>query len=215
MKNRFDLIVFDWDGTLYDSVDWIVQCIQAAAAQQNLTIPSAAAIKDIIGLSVENAMQTLFPETLPSIRQQLILDYSQAFFAKPFSCDNLFPEVPAMLATLKNRGYRLAIATGKKSSSLNQILAATGLAEFFCAIRCADQSESKPNPAMLNEIVTELTIPKHRTVVVGDSIHDLQMAINAEIAAIAVSCGAHSRQRLEQFQPLVCLNYATDLIDIL
>lgn len=215
MKNRFDLIIFDWDGTLVDSIDWIVHCIQQAAECHGCPVPEPQAAKDIIGLSIENAIQQLFPDVDSAIRQQVAAHYGRTFFSRQISRDDLFPGVYEMLQGLKRNGYRLAVATGKKSSGLAQAITATGVADLFCTTRCSDQTASKPNPLMIDEIVAELGVDKQRTLMVGDSIHDLQMALNAEISAIGVTCGAHSRATLQQYNPLFCLNYPTDLLNII
>ncbi len=215
MKNRFDLIIFDWDGTLVDSVDWIVRCIQIAAERQGCVVPDAQSAKNIIGLSIENAIKTLFPDVDAETRQKLAADYSQTFFSRAISPDDLFPGVSDMLRGFRQKGYRLAVTTGKKSSGLARAIAGTGVADFFCTTRCADQTASKPNPLMLDEIVAELGVDKQRTLMVGDSVHDLQMALNARVASVGVTCGAHSAATLRQYQPLLCLNYPTDLIGII
>lgn len=215
MKNRFDLIIFDWDGTLMDSVEWIVHCIQQAALHCNCAVPSAQAVRDIVGLSIENAMHQLFPDQSVENRQQIASDYTKAFFTRQFGPDDLFPGTKDMLEQFRREGYRLAVATGKKSAGLQAAIAATGLAEVFCTTRSADQTASKPNPLMIDEIVAELGVDKQRTLMVGDSVHDLQMALNAQVASVGVTCGAHSASTLQQYQPLLCLNYPTDLIGII
>jgi len=111
MKNRFDLIIFDWDGTLVDSIDWIVSCLQQAAASCNCTVPERQAAKDVIGLSTQNAIRTLFPEADEKIRAQLMSYYIQAFFARQTSQDDLFEGVYEMLVQLKRAGFQLAVAT--------------------------------------------------------------------------------------------------------
>lgn len=215
MKNRFDLIIFDWDGTLVDSVDWIVHCIQTAAAHHGCPVPERQAAKDIIGLSIEQAMHTLFPDTGTELRAQMAAHYGQHFFSKPTGPDDLFSGVPEMLQQLKRQGHRLAVATGKKAAGLSKAMAGTGIADLFCTLRCSDQTASKPDPLMINEIVAELGVSKQRTLMVGDSVHDLQMALNAQVASVAVTCGAHSAETLKQYQPLYCLAYPTELIDII
>jgi phosphoglycolate phosphatase len=215
MKNRFDLIIFDWDGTLIDSVEWIVYCIQQAAIHHQCRVPDVQAAKDIIGLSIENAISQLFPECDISLREKIVVDYAQTFFSKKISRADLFPGVYEMLRQFKVNGYQLAIATGKKSGGLAQAVAATQVGDFFAATRSSDQTESKPNPLMINQIISELGVEKQRTLMVGDSVHDLQMAINAGVAAIGVTCGAHSAEILQQYQPLMCLNYPTDLLEFL
>ncbi len=215
MKNRFDLIIFDWDGTLADSVDWIVASLQYAARQQNQPVPEPQAAKNIIGLSIEKATQTLFPDADQQTRHKLASDYSAHFFSRQPGPADLFPGVHGLLQSLKDNGYRLAVATGKKASGLQQIMTATGVDDLFCTTRSADQTASKPHPLMLEEIMTELNISKQRTLVVGDSIHDLQMALNAGVAAIGVTCGAHSASELQAFKPLLCLQQTSDLFSLL
>ncbi|QWF71106.1 HAD-IIIA family hydrolase [Methylomonas paludis] len=214
MKNRFDLIIFDWDGTLMDSVDWIVHCIQQAAEQYDCPVPPTQAAKDIIGLSIENAIAALFPDVDETKRQLIVKQYSRTFSSRLISRADLFPGVYEMLQQLRESGYRLAVATGKKSTGLQQVMQACQVSDLFCTTRSSDQTASKPDPLMLNEIVTELGIDKQRTLMIGDSIHDLQMALNAGIAAVGVTCGAHSADILEQYQPLFCLDYPTDLLEL-
>lgn len=215
MKNRFDLIIFDWDGTLADSIDWIVHCIQQAAFEQSFKIPETQAIKDIIGLSIEQALQTLFPNCERQTQQAIAQTYATTFFSKPISRNDLFPGVYDMLHRLKHQGYQLAVATGKKSTGLQKAIQETGVADFFVTTRSADQTASKPDPLMIDEIVNELGISKQRTLMVGDSVHDLQMALNAQIASIAVTCGAHSASMLQHYQPLRCLTSSSALTAIL
>lgn len=215
MSKRFDLIIFDWDGTLADSIDWIVHSIQQAAARYDQPTPAPQAIKDIIGLSIENAMSQLFPDVEAEIKQKMAVHYARTFFSKQVSREDLFPGVYEMLQQLRQDGYRLAVATGKKSSGLNEIIQAMGIAELFCTTRCADQTASKPHPLMINEIVAELGVDKQRTLMVGDSVHDLQMALNAQIASVGVTCGAHSESTLQQYRPLRCLQFTTELIGFL
>ena len=198
-----------------DSVDWIIHCLQYAARCHDCPIPSAQAAKDIIGLSIDNAVNTLFPGITEETRHQLAQSYSQRFFSKNINADDLFPGVQTMLIALKQRGYRLAVATGKRTQGLEKSLQATGTRELFCTTRSAEQTASKPDPLMIEEILTELGIAKERALMVGDSIHDMQLASNAGIAAVGVTCGAHSAKTLQQLNPLLCLNYPTELMHFL
>ena len=215
MKNRFDLIIFDWDGTLINSIDWIASCLQHAAVQCGQPVPETRAAKDVIGLSINKAMQTLFPEVSHQTQEQLVACYSQQYLSKQLSRDDLFPGVYEMLVQLNDTGYQLAIATGKSRAGLQEALRATGTEELFCITRCSDETASKPDPRMLREIIEHTNIAKERTLMVGDSIHDLQMAHNAHISAIAVSCGAHSTEFLQQYNPLLCLQQPTELLNII
>lgn len=215
MKNRFDLIIFDWDGTLVDSIDWIVKCLQYAAEECGCNVPDPQAARNIIGLSIEQAMDALFPDAGQATREQLIQAYGQHFFTKEVSQDDLFPGVYGMLERFKQAGYLLAVATGKKNAGLRKAMTGTGVTEFFDTTRSADQTASKPNPLMIDEIVTEMQVSKDRTLMVGDSVHDLQMALSAGVAAIAVECGAHSGEVLKQYQPLRCLQQTSKLLTII
>ena len=215
MKNRFDLIIFDWDGTLIDSIDWITSCLQHAAMQYDCHIPESQAAKDVIGLSIDKAMQTLFPDEDKQTQAQLVACYSQKYFSKQISKDDLFPGVYEMLVQLNETGFQLAVATGKSRAGLQEALKATGTEELFCITRCADETASKPDPLMLHEIIQHTHTAKERSLMVGDSIHDLQMALNAHISSIAVSCGAHSEEFLQQYNPLLCLQQPTALLNII
>jgi phosphoglycolate phosphatase len=215
MKNRFDLIIFDWDGTLVNSIDWIASCLQHAAVQCDRPIPETQSAKDVIGLSINRAMQTLFPEVDKQTQEQLVACYSQKYLSKQITPDDLFPGVYGMLVQLNEAGYQLAVATGKTRVGLKEALKATGTEELFCITRCADETASKPDPRMLREIIQHTHTAKERSLMVGDSIHDLQMALNAPISAIAVSCGAHSAEFLQQYNPLLCLQQPTELLNII
>ena len=200
---------------MIDSIDWIASCLQQAADQCGIAVPEAQAAKDVIGLSINNAMQTLFPEIDPHTQAQLVACYSQQYNSKQISPDDLFPGVYAMLVELKESGYQLAVATGKTRVGLQKALKATGTEDLFCVTRCADETASKPDPKMLLEIIQHTQAAKERTLMIGDSIHDLQMALNAPISAIAVSCGANSAELLQQYHPLLCLQQPTELLNII
>lgn len=215
MNRKFDLIIFDWDGTLVDSIDWIVESLQYAARKCHARIPSAQEVRNIIGLSIECAVDTLFPGMDNAAREQLIKAYGQRFFSKKIQRDDLFSGVYEMLVALHASGYLLAVATGKKNAGLVKAMQGTGVVEFFSSTRSADQTASKPDPRMINEIVHELAVCKHRTVMVGDSVHDLQMAHNAGVAAIAVECGAHDRAVLNQFKPQHCLTQTCAILGVM
>ncbi len=215
MKNRFDLIIFDWDGTLVDSVDWIVHCMSKAAEAQELAIPRSQAIRNIVGLSIEKALDTLFPKLNKDVREALIVSYGDAFFSRQMTKNDLFADVTMMLQQFKKVGYKLAVATGKNRHELDKVMKGTALTDFFDMTRCADETASKPSPLMLNEIIKEMKVSKERVVMVGDSTHDMQMAINAGISSIAVLCGANTHQQMQQYNPLLNLQQTNELIEIL
>jgi len=213
MKNRFDLIIFDWDGTLIDSIPWIVHCLQKAGELCGCLIPEVQAAQDVIGLSIHKAVEALFPGTDEQTRQRLVSHYSETYLSKQLSQDDLFAGVYDMLLSLRQQGYQLAVATGKTRHGLQQALQATGTETLFSATRCADETASKPDPLMIREIIEQVGVSAERTLMVGDSIHDLQMAANASIKAIGVSCGAHSKAVLQHYQPLLCLEQPTELLN--
>jgi phosphoglycolate phosphatase len=215
MKNRFDLLIFDWDGTLMDSIGWIVHCLQTAAAQLGCPIPAPEAAKDVIGLSIVRAMDTLFPEAGPELREQLVRAYSQEYASRTLGPGDLFAGVRDMLEELNGAGYRLAVATGKTRAGLQKALQATGTESLFHVTRAADETASKPDPLMLLEIMHHAEIAPGHTLMVGDSIHDLQMAQNAQISAIGVCCGAHSEEILQHYRPLRCLRQPAELLNII
>jgi phosphoglycolate phosphatase len=215
MKNRFDLLIFDWDGTLMDSIGWIVHCLQTAAGRLGCPVPAPEAAKDVIGLSIVRAMDTLFPEAGPELREQLVRAYSQEYASRPLGPGDLFAGVRDMLETLNEAGYRLAVATGKTRAGLQKALQATGTEALFYTTRAADETASKPDPKMLLEIMRHAETAPGRTLMIGDSIHDLQMAQNARISAIGVSCGAHSEEILQQYRPLRCLRQPAELLNII
>jgi phosphoglycolate phosphatase len=215
MKNRFDLIIFDWDGTLIDSIDWIVHCLQTAGKQCGCGIPEAQAAKDVIGLSITKACAKLFPGVDQQTLTQLTACYQQTYLSRQLNREDLFPGVYEMLVELKQSGYRLAVATGKTRTGLQEALTATDTEELFCITRCSDETASKPDPRMLHEIMHHANAANDRTLMVGDSTHDLQMAMNAQISSIAVACGAHPENVLQQYNPLLCLHQPAELLNII
>jgi len=215
MNNRFDLLIFDWDGTLINSIDWITHCLQTAAERCGCVIPEAQAAKDVIGLSIQKATATLHPEANEHTLAQLVQHYSHEYLSKQLSRADLFPDIYEMLVELKQAGYALAVATGKTRHGLQEALQATAMEDLFSVTRCADETASKPDPKMLLEIMQVTNSTPERTLMVGDSIHDLQMATNARISSVGVCCGAHSKDILQQHEPLLCLSLATELLTYL
>ncbi len=200
-RKKFDLIVFDWDGTLMDSTAIIVKCIQAAARDLGLAIPDNKAAAHVIGLGLTEAMQLAMPGLEPGQYPRVVERYRYHYLAQDQDL-TLFDGVREMLADLSQQGYFLAIATGKSRVGLNRALHETKLLSVFDATRCADETFSKPHPAMLQELTRELGQDLRRTVMIGDTTHDLQMAINAGAAGIAVQYGAHPANELEVLKPL-------------
>ncbi len=209
-KKQFDLIVFDWDGTLMDSTATIVKCIQAAARDLGMEVPSREAASHVIGLSLEQAMHTALPGLDPKHYPAVVERYRYHYLAQDQELV-LFDGVPEMLADLAGQGYFLAVATGKSRVGLNRALRAMDLVSFFDATRCADETFSKPHPAMLLELTEELGQDMERTLMIGDTTHDLQMAVNAGAAGIGVRYGAHPEEQLRSLNPLFVADSTVDL----
>ncbi len=200
-KKQFDLIVFDWDGTLMNSTATIVTCIQSAAKDLGLPVPDHKSASYVIGLSLQDAMQTVLPGLEAKYYPHMVERYRYHYLTKDKGL-TLFDGVREMLTDLAQQGYFLAVATGKSRVGLNRSLDAANLLSVFDATRCADETFSKPHPAMLQELTRELGQDIHRTVMVGDTTHDLQMALNAGAASIGVHYGAHAAPELQALNPL-------------
>ncbi len=209
-RKQFDLIVFDWDGTLMDSTATIVQSIQAAARDLGLPVPDNKAASYVIGLGLQEAMQAVMPGLDPRNQARMVERYRYHYLTKDKGL-TLFPGVREMLAELSQQGYFLAVATGKSRVGLNRALDAADLLSVFDATRCADETFSKPHPAMLHELTRELGQELRRTVMIGDTTHDLQMALNAGTAGIAVHYGAHAAPELEALNPVFSANSVPEL----
>ena len=201
---RYPLLVFDWDGTLIDSARTIVACIQAACRDLGLTVPDEARASHVIGLGLKDALSYAIPGLPADDYGRVVEAYRRHFLVRDPGIP-LFPGAQAMLTGLKARGHILAIATGKSRAGLERALDNTGLRPLFAASRCADECASKPAPDMLSELMEELGANAVDTLVIGDTVHDLQMAAHAGVQAVAVSHGAHPRGDLVALAPLACL----------
>jgi phosphoglycolate phosphatase len=209
-RKQFDLIVFDWDGTLMDSTATIVTCIQEAARDLGLPVPDEKQASYVIGLGLQDAMEAVLPGLDARHYPHMVERYRYHYLSK----DNgltLFDGVRDMLAELSQHGYFLAVATGKSRVGLNRALDAANLLSVFDATRCADETFSKPHPAMLHELTRELGQEMRRTVMIGDTTHDLQMAINADAAGIGVHYGAHTAPELQALNPMFVASSVSEL----
>jgi phosphoglycolate phosphatase len=200
-RKQFDLIVFDWDGTLMDSTSTIVKCIQHAARDLGLPIPRDEQASHVIGLGLHEAMQAAMPGIEAAMVPRMVERYRYHYLSKSHDVV-LFDGVREMLNELSQEGYFLAVATGKSRVGLNSVLNQVGLLSLFDATRCADETFSKPHPAMLQELTRELGQDLKRTVMIGDTTHDLQMANNAGAAGVAVQYGAHPVDQLDRCAPM-------------
>lgn len=207
----YELIVFDWDGTLMDSEARIVACIQAAAAENGQAPPDRDTAKEVIGLGLPEAMQHLFPLTGTKIQERIIESYRRHFLGDSLAPSVLFESARTVLDQLAFADRFLAVATGKSRNGLDKVLSETGLGRYFHATRCADETFSKPHPQMLQEIMNQLGVAEARTLMIGDTEFDMQMAANANVDAIGVSYGVHNCARLTATGALQCLADLADL----
>jgi len=211
VASRWNLVVFDWDGTLMDSTGAIVRAAQAAIADLSLPARPDRSIREIIGLGLEDSWSALFPELDMDDYRAFVDSYRDHFVQRERYRSRLYPGVGDVLEQLRSRGHRLAVATGKSRHGLDHDLGVTGLARWFHCSRTADESRSKPHPDMLLHIMGELAIEPSATLMIGDTDYDLQMAQAAGAGSVAVAWGAHDRQRLSGQRPLACLDTLLDL----
>jgi phosphoglycolate phosphatase len=209
-SRRFDLIVFDWDGTLFDSTRLIARCIQSACADVGTPVPSDRDASYVIGLGLGDALRHAAPELERERYGELAERYRHHYFARQDEIV-LFDGTFEMLLALKARNHWLAVATGKTRRGLDQALAGSPLAGLFDATRTADETRGKPDPLMLVELMRELGAAAERTLMVGDTTHDVQLADNAGCASVAVSFGAHAHEAFASHAPLYIARSTADL----
>ena len=198
---QFDLIAFDWDGTLFDSTKIIVRCIQAAVRDVGGKKPTDQAAAYVIGLGLTQALAHAAPDVPPEKYPELGRRYQQ-HYATHFNDLSLFEGVLPLLDALKARGHLLAVATGKSRRGLDDALRSAELKGVFDGSRTADETASKPDPLMLRELMAQFDIPAGRVLMIGDTTHDLQMALNADCASVGVSYGAHEPGAFNILKPL-------------
>ena len=207
------LFVFDWDGTLMDSVGRIVSCLRQAAEEQGLADLGDATFGDVIGLGLPQAIAQLYPQLNARQIEQFRDAYAARFVAADARPSQLFPGALEVLETLRARGHWVAVATGKSRRGLDRVLGELGLDDSFHATRCADETASKPDPRMLREIVAQLDVEPERAVMIGDTEYDLEMAARARIRSVGVSYGVHSRERLERHAPARIIDSLPEILD--
>lgn len=205
MARCFDLIVFDWDGTLMDSAAAIVAAIQASCRDLDLPVPSDRAARHVIGLGLVDAMRSAVPQLKEADYPRMVERYRHHYLAGDQTLP-LFPGIRELLDELVEAGHALAVATGKSRPGLERAMAHTGLSARFHGSRCADECFSKPHPQMLEELLAEFGVEPRRALMIGDTTHDLQMAANAGVPALGVSYGAHEASALTALTPLGCFD---------
>ncbi|MEY2804736.1 MAG: hypothetical protein RL657_2072 [Pseudomonadota bacterium] len=207
---RFDLIAFDWDGTLYDSTAIIVRCIQEAVRDVGGTVPHANDAAYVIGMALMPALAHAAPDVPPEKYPQLNDRYRHHYFRHQDDL-SLFDGVLDLLHDLRDRQHLLAVATGKSRAGLNQALDSVELHHLFDGSRTADETAGKPNPLMLQELMAEFDVPPERTLMIGDTTHDLEMAQLAGCASIGVSYGAHEHEAFGRWSPLFVAHSVSEL----
>ena len=210
MAKRYDLIVFDWDGTVMDSTAVISGSIQAACRDLSLTVPDDETARHVIGLGLEQALRYAVPDLPVAMYPDLVARYRFHFLAQDENIP-LFEGARETIAELHGAGYWLGVATGKSNAGLNRAMESSLMKNYFHATRTADQTLSKPDPAMLFELMDELGVSPKRTLMVGDTTHDVQMAQNAKVDVVAVGHGAHPPEQLQELNPLALVKDFAEL----
>lgn len=213
MNKKYKLLVFDWDGTLMDSTLALVKTFQDTARDLNLSIPTPQEVKDVIGLNIQHQLDRLYKQNLD--RDHYIAVFRQ-HQAKYFAAEvHFFPGTIETLRCLKNNGYKLAIATSKYRKQLTDLLIKYQIQDLFVAEQCGDDGFPKPDAGMLLNLLSLLEVPPEAAVMIGDSEYDMMLAKNAGVDAIAVSYGAHPKERLLTYDPVACLDDIRDLCSFL
>lgn len=207
---QYDLIAFDWDGTLFDSTKIIVRCIQQAVADVGGAVPTDRDAAYVIGMGLMDALAHAAPDVPRERYPELGASYRKHYLTHQEDL-SLFDGVLPMLAELRERRHRLAVATGKSRRGLDDALRTVELAGLFDASRTADETAGKPDPRMLHELMREFGTEPERTLMIGDTTHDLQMALNAGCASVAVSYGAHPPEGFEALRPRAVVHSVREL----
>jgi phosphoglycolate phosphatase len=210
MSKQFDLLIFDWDGTLMDSTAAIANSIIASCVDMGLPVPSLAEASHIIGLGLSEAIATLLPDLSETDYPAFTARYRHHFLGQDHLLP-LFEGVAQTLPYLHSQGYWMTVATGKSRRGLDRALDQSQMRPYFHATRCADEVNSKPHPDMILQLMDYCVVPPERTLMIGDTSHDLLMAKNAGVASVGVSYGAHEEDSLRAFSPLYVAHSFNDL----
>lgn len=213
--NHYQLYIFDWDGTLMNSINKIVHSLQAAAKASNLDVPSDHASKSIIGASLSNAAKMLYPDIQEVQIEQLIKHYKNQYLKLNTTASPLYQDAERLLTKLHAKGKLLAVATGKGRQGLEHVLAVSNTEHLFHITKSSDDAQSKPHPEMLEQILTELNVKPEHAVMIGDSQYDLKMAKHANVDSIGITHGAGSEESLQQCKPKTIVHSIKELADII
>jgi phosphoglycolate phosphatase len=209
---KYKLVIFDWDGTLMDSADKIVACMQVAANKAQLPIPTDRQVRDIIGLSMPNAQNVLFGSLSKNEIAALALHYKQEYLRLDVQPCQLFAGALELLHQLSQQQRFLAVATGKLRSGLQRVWENTETGHYFHTSRCADEAQSKPSPDMLAQILAELELPASQAVMIGDTSYDMAMAEALNMDRIAMTHGAHQTPQLLVHKPIALVDSLGELM---
>jgi len=207
------LYIFDWDGTIIDSAGKIIHCMQRAADDAEIDVRTDAEIKNIIGLGLPEAITALYPEISREEGECLKQCYVRHFICKDEEPCAFFPGVVETLECLVDAGHMLAVATGKSRRGLERVWESSNMKEFFHSSRCADETASKPDPQMLQELLEEFSVFAENAVMIGDTEYDMAMAYALGMPRIAVSYGVHDVNRLQAFDPVLCVDEFAQILD--
>jgi phosphoglycolate phosphatase len=209
--SEYKLLIFDWDGTLADSIGRIVEAMHVASERCGFQLRDDFAVKGIIGLGLPEAIRTLYPEIADDELITFRRYYADHYIASEALPSPLFEGVVESMAAFRAQGYHLAVATGKARRGLDRVLKSHGWEDYFDITRAADETASKPHPLMLEQILAHCRVRPEQALMVGDSSFDLQMARNAGIDSVAVSYGAQSIEALKVFEPALAIDRFSEL----
>ena len=213
LHNPYSFVIFDWDGTLMDSTGRIVSAMQRSAKNVDLPVPTQSEVKSIIGLSMQAVMDKLFPLADEEGKNALLEEYRFQYIEGDQTPTPLFEGVLEQLEWLKNNDVLIAVATGKARAGLDRVMKEVSLLNYFDFSICADEAQGKPNPEMVLRLLEQTGKKPHEAIVVGDSIHDINMANNAKVDAVAVTSGANEHHELSPLEPVVILDRVTHIRD--
>ncbi len=209
--DSYRLLIFDWDGTLLDSIAAIVDCTQATLQELGQASVSEAAIREAIGLGIRETVECFAPGCDDELFYRIVEAYRRHWLATYCHRPALIPQARQVLERLVEEGYFLALATAKSRDGLRRDLDRTGLAKLFVTTRTVDEAPGKPHPQMVLDILRELGVLPGEALLVGDTAHDLLMARNAGVGALGVCSGSHEREKLERLEPVACLESVAEL----
>ncbi len=215
MEKKYKVLIFDWDGTIVDSQAHIIHCMREGIQDAGFVAPDDDAIRHIIGLSLERAVEQLMPACRADEVVQIADNYRRYFFATGADSSDFYAGADTILQQCFDAGYYMAVATGKSRRGLDMVLHAFDLDRLFHITRCADETASKPHPLMLEEILADLDLTPDDALMIGDTTYDMTMAHYARMDSMAVTYGVHSRTDLAATKPTYFLDDIKHLFDVL